>query len=103
MELIVGFVVIIIIVVVLGLMALGVYGFWVIATGGNAREKKKTLQREKLRTETFTGNEDSIVYKWTNFESLDRGDVIELANESGYRMVSSSDEKYKSTLVFERR
>lgn len=103
MDLIIGFVVLCIVLFLLFLMVLGAMGIWGLLTGFKGHEKRKSAHQEKLRTEVFTGEPDSIPYEWTHYQSSSRADVIKLADEQGYRLVSSSDDKNSSAMYFEKR
>lgn len=103
MDFIIGFVVLCIVLFLLFLMCMGLFVIWGLMTGFKGSDKRKAAHQEKLRTEVFSGDRATVPYEWSNFQSSSRADVVKLADEQGYRLVSSSDEKGRSAMYFEKR
>jgi hypothetical protein len=103
MDLIIGFVVLCIVVFLLFLTCAGVYGFWALITGNKGHEKRKARHLDELRNGPFSGEKETVPYRWSNMQPASRADVVELADSQGYRLVSSSDDKHASAMYFEKR
>lgn len=101
MEVIIGLLVLFLLLPIIGLMLLGAFGIGWFATSGKRDARQKT-EAPALLDAAFDGR-PTATFSLSSLRSYPtKEDVIQGAAERGYRFAGSSDEKYGSTMVFEK-
>lgn len=86
--------------VVLGLMALGIFGFLILGSTNRA-QKKAEANADQILDESFNGATD--VTFTVNMSTLKYATVVEGAKKRGYKLVHQAENQYgPHTLMFEK-